>query len=102
MAKLDKRFPLIDWGWTEADCLQFCYDNGITFGGLYEHFSRLSCWCCPLHTIQELRDLYHFYPEKWEELKDMDDRSRNKYSDAGSVRELEERFKREDAQGRLF
>lgn len=42
------RHPLVDWGMTEADCLQYCYDRGYTWGGLYKQFSRVSCWCCPL------------------------------------------------------
>lgn len=27
------RHPLVDWGWTEADCLQYCYDHGYDWGG---------------------------------------------------------------------
>ena len=29
------RHPLIDWGWTEADCLKYCYEAGFDWGGLY-------------------------------------------------------------------
>ncbi|MCM1277277.1 MAG: phosphoadenosine phosphosulfate reductase family protein [Lachnospiraceae bacterium] len=36
--------PLIDWGMTEQDCLDFCYERGYDWGGLYEHFKRVSCW----------------------------------------------------------
>lgn len=25
--------PLVEWGWTEADCLQYCYDHGYDWGG---------------------------------------------------------------------
>lgn len=28
------RHPLIDWGWTEADCLKYCYEAGFDWGGL--------------------------------------------------------------------
>ena len=40
------RHPLAEWGWTEADCLKYCYDHGFDWGGLYEIFHRVSCWCC--------------------------------------------------------
>lgn len=43
--------PLVDWGMTEADCLDYCYSKGFNWGGLYRLFSRVSCWCCPVsHT----------------------------------------------------
>ena len=60
------RHPLVEWGMTEADCLQYCYDRGFDWGGLYEKFSRVSCWCCPLQPLSELRILYHEFPDLWE------------------------------------
>ena len=29
-------YPLVEWGITEAQALQICYDRGFDFGGLYE------------------------------------------------------------------
>jgi 3'-phosphoadenosine 5'-phosphosulfate sulfotransferase (PAPS reductase)/FAD synthetase len=26
------RYPLVDWGWTEADCLRYCYEHGFKWG----------------------------------------------------------------------
>lgn len=52
----EHRHPLADWGWTEADCLKYCYDHGFDWGGLYEIFHRVSCWCCPLQSLDELRN----------------------------------------------
>lgn len=42
------RHPLVDWGMTEADCLQYCYDRGYTWGGLYKLFleSRVGAAHC--------------------------------------------------------
>ena len=68
----DKCYPLIDWGMTEKDCLHYCYERGFNWEGLYEHFDRVSCWCCPLKNLKELKTLYTHYPELWEELKEMD------------------------------
>ena len=30
------RYPLVEWGITEAQALQICYDRGYDWGGLYE------------------------------------------------------------------
>lgn len=84
--------PLSDWGMTEADCLQYCYDRGYTWDGLYEHFKRASCWCCPLQSLSELRQLYRFYPALWAKLKEWDSRTWRKFRADYSVEELETRF----------
>lgn len=33
----DKKYPLVDWGWTEADCLEYCKEKGFDWGGLVRH-----------------------------------------------------------------
>jgi 3'-phosphoadenosine 5'-phosphosulfate sulfotransferase (PAPS reductase)/FAD synthetase len=84
--------PLVEWDMTEADCLQYCYDHGYDWGGLYAHFRRVSCWCCPLQSLPELRQLMKHYPELWERLKAWDKRTwRNFRADYG-VEQLEARF----------
>ena len=93
----NKRYPLVDWGMTEADCLQFCYDRGFDWGGLYEKFSRVSCWCCPLQSLPELRVLYHEFPDKWEQLKKWDSETYGQFRIDYSVIDLEKRFNLEDA-----
>lgn len=70
-----RRYPLIDWGITEAQALEGCYRAGYTWDGLYEDFSRVSCWCCPLQSLEELRVLRAHYPELWTELRRLDDRA---------------------------
>lgn len=90
----DKCYPLVEYKMTEKDCLEYCYSKGFNWDGLYEHFDRLSCWCCPLKNLKELKILYEHYPELWEELKDMDDRANNQFRPDYSVRELEEKFKK--------
>ena len=97
-----KRYPLVDWGMTENDCLKFCYDRGITWNGLYKHFNRMSCWLCPLQGLKSIRSLYKYYPDKWEQLKAMDDRAFNNWKVKYSVRDLERRFELEDMQMCLF
>ena len=90
------KHPLFDWGVTEKMALQTCYNHGFTWGGLYEDFHRVSCWCCPLKSLNELRILYHKYPALWERLKDLDNRCWNQFRVDYSVMQLEEKFKQED------
>jgi 3'-phosphoadenosine 5'-phosphosulfate sulfotransferase (PAPS reductase)/FAD synthetase len=93
---IHKTYPLADWGITEAAALAYCYERGFDWGGLYQHFDRVSCWCCPLKNLKELRTLWRYYPELWAELKRMDERAYNQFRADYSVAELEEKFKQED------
>lgn len=88
--------PLVDWGMTERDCLNYCYEHGYDWGGLYQHFKRVSCWCCPLQSLDELRKLYHHFPELWAKLKDWDSRTWRKFRADFNVEQLEKRFDFED------
>lgn len=101
-----ERYPLVEWGITEAQALQICYNHGFNFGGLYEIYHRASCWCCPLQRIDELRKLRCHHPELWERLLDMDNRARVQFASGPwgqfkqnwSVERLEQRFALEDAE----
>ena len=84
--------PLVEWGMTEANCLKYCYARGYDWDGLYEHFKRVSCWCCPLQSLEELRQLYRYYPELWKKLKEWDKRTWRNFRADYSVEELEARF----------
>ena len=84
--------PLVDWGVTESECLQYCYDHGFDWNGLYNHFKRVSCWCCPLQPLTELRILYFNFPELWKQLREWDEKTWRKFRADYSVRELEIRF----------
>ena len=88
--------PLVDWGMTEADCLEYCYRRGYDWGGLYRIFDRVSCWCCPLQSLGNLRKLRVNFPELWEQMKKWDDRSFRKFKPGYTVRELETRFRFEE------
>jgi 3'-phosphoadenosine 5'-phosphosulfate sulfotransferase (PAPS reductase)/FAD synthetase len=89
-------YPLVEWGWTEADCLQYCYDKGFDWNGLYKIFSRVSCWCCPLQPLSEARKLRHNFPELWATLLDWQHRTWRKFRADYSVDELEAKFATED------
>ena len=94
----DKIYPLYSWGIEEKEALKYCYDLGFDWGGLYEDFKRVSCWCCPLQPLSELRVLRRNYPELWSELLDMDRKAYNQFRPDYSVEQLEERFANEDLQ----
>lgn len=90
--QFNHRYPLVEWGWSEADCLAYCYSLNYNWGGLYEIFNRVSCWCCPLQPLEELRKLRKYFPALWSELRDMDARTWQKFRADYSVEELEMRF----------
>lgn len=99
----NKRYPLIEYGYTEADCLKYCTDLGYTWGGLYTIWDRVSCWCCPLQPLHALHMLYVHRPGLWERLREMDRMTppdKPPYRGVG-VAALEARFVRKDRQFRL-
>lgn len=88
-----KRFPLAEWGITEAECLQGCYDAGFDWGGMYEHLDRLSCMYCRNKNLKELRNIRKHYPEVWDKLKEYQSRTNLPYKTNGTtVFDLEKRF----------
>lgn len=100
----EKKYPLVEWGITEADALEICYNQGFYFGGLYEIYKRASCWCCLFQRIGELRNLRKYHPELWERLRKMDERAieqfgrtpLGKFRKTWTIGQLEERFKKEE------
>ena len=92
-----KIYPLAEWGWTEEACLAYCYGHGYDWEGLYELFERVSCWCCPLQPLGELRTLRRAFPDLWMELQDLDRRQMKPFKGGLRVLDLEKRFTLEDA-----
>jgi len=97
--KYQIKYPLIDWKWTEKDCLEYCYSKGFDWDGLYKLFRRVSCWCCPLQRIEGLRRLRKHFPVLWERLLRMQEKLWNSFRiDGTTVFDLENRFRDEDRQ----
>ena len=102
------RYPLVEWGITEAQALQICYDRGFDFGGLYEIYHRSSCWLCPLQRIGDLRNLRIHHPELWAHLRELDKRACEQFGPGPlgqfkrdwSVEQLEARFAREEKEAK--
>ena len=85
-------YPLVEWGITEKEALQYCKDKGFNFGGLYELFDQVSCWCCPLQGLKELRNLRKCFPDLWKLLLEWDARTWRQFRKDYSVEELEKHF----------
>lgn len=75
-----KVLPLVEWGMTEADCLEYCHkygfywiervaNAGVIYMDIYDLLDRVSCWCCCNKNLKELRHIYNHLPQYWEMLK---------------------------------
>jgi 3'-phosphoadenosine 5'-phosphosulfate sulfotransferase (PAPS reductase)/FAD synthetase len=96
-------FPLIEWSVTEADALAYCHARGMDWGGLYRHFHRVSCFCCPNSSIGELQRLRWYYPDLWALMLKWDgDLADNRgFKGYATVHDLDARFAEEDRKGWL-
>lgn len=94
----NKRFPLNEWEMTEAQALEYCYQNGYEYieGGhrLYDLVDRASCYCCSNKNLKELRNMYRHLPKYWTKLKALQEKTDRPYKKVG-LDALEKRFKKE-------
>lgn len=102
----NKKYPLVDNKITEKMALDYCYSKGFRWGGLYDKFDRLGCWCCPLKSLKELKTLKKYYPNKWQKLIEWENILRKQrikenrndnwmFKFMYSIEELDERFNKE-------
>lgn len=67
-----KRLPLVDFGMTESDCLDYAEKHGATWEQdgvkLYDILDRVSCWCCRNKNQTELKAIHDNLPNYWEKL----------------------------------
>ena len=59
-------------------------------------FDRVSCWCCPLQGLEELRTLRREFPELWRQLLEWEAKTWRNFRKDFSVQELEIRFRFEE------
>lgn len=96
-------YPLVDFGLTEKQALEYCYSKGFKWDGLYENLARVSCFCCDQKRIGELKWIYNERPKLWKKLLEMEKLTKYKFKTNFSLKELDEKFyKSEKLQGRLF
>lgn len=70
MSKTDGKliYPLVDWKWTEQDCIDYLNKKGL-FNPLYVNFNRLGCYFCQKQSESSLYVLFKNYPKLWEKMK---------------------------------
>ena len=92
-----KLSPLVEAGWTEAMCREWCEAHGL-LSPIYTGASRGGCWFCHNQGVDQLRKLRKDYPEYWELLLKWDSDTLRTFKPNGhSVHDYERRFSMEDA-----
>lgn len=88
--------PLVDIGWDEAYCRQWCEENDL-LSPIYTDSARGGCWFCHNQGIDQLRLLRRNYPEYWTLLLKWDkDSPVTFHADGRTVHDFEKRFSMED------
>ena len=95
-------YPLVEWGMTEKECLEYCYREGFDWNGLYEQFNRVSCWCCPLQPRSSFKALRTYHPDLWNELIEMDKLSSNSIKSYTTLAKIEKQIQAEERQISIF
>lgn len=96
-----KKSPLVEAGWTEAMCRDWCEENGL-LSPIYTTATRGGCWFCHNQGVQQLRLLRKNYPEYWALMLKWDNDSPVTFhADGHTVHDFERRFQMED-EGLLF
>ena len=91
-----KKSPLVEAGWTEADCRQWCEDNDL-LSPIYTTATRGGCWFCHNQGVNQLRLLWKNYPELWALMLKWDDDSPVTFkSDGHTIHDFDRRFQLED------
>ena len=95
--KIEAKYPLVEWGWTEADALAYLDEKGWgELNPLFHRFPRTGCWFCPKQCIASLRTLWKHYPELWSKLKELERASASGFAPGKDLTALERRFREEN------
>lgn len=88
--------PLVEAGWTEAMCREWCEENGL-LSPIYNTVARGGCWFCHNQSVHQLRLLRKNYPEYWSIMLKWDkDSPVTFHSDGHTVHDYDRRFQLED------
>ena len=88
------KFPLIDWSWTEKDCIKYLEQRGLNHP-LNGKFKRTGCWLCPKQSKESLKNLYIHYPDLWKKLKKYEEDSPFGFKPNFTLDDFEEQIKKE-------
>ena len=90
------KMPLVEIGWDEAFCRQWCEGNGL-LSPIYTSATRGGCWFCHNQGVDQLRQRRHNYPELWALLLKWDrDSPVSFHADGKTVHDFDLRFCAED------
>lgn len=96
-----KRFPLVDWDMSEADCLAYCRQRGLNWKeccspdkdiDLYDILDRVSCWCCANKNLHELYNIWRYLPEYWDRLRSIQTRTSRPFNGRQTIFQIQKRF----------
>jgi len=88
--------PLVEIGWTEADCRLWCEKSGL-LSPIYTQSTRGGCWFCHNQGVQQMRLLRKQYPDLWALLLKWDSDSPMSFKpDGHTVHDFDKRFALED------
>lgn len=91
-----KKSPLVEAGWTEEMCREWCEKNGL-LSPIYTTAIRGGCWFCHNQSVNQLRLLRKNYPEYWALMLKWDADSPVTFkADGHTVHDFERRFQAED------
>lgn len=94
--KKDVVLPLVELGWTEKDCLEYCEQNDLLAPN-YKNSFRDGCWFCPKQPIEQLRLLRKNHRDLWDLMIKWDKDSPVPLKPSGrTVRDFDRRFKAEE------
>ena len=88
--------PLVEIGWDEAYCRQWCEENDL-LSPIYTDSARGGCWFCHNQGLDQLRLLRKNYPDLWKLLLKWDKDSPVSFKpDGHTVHDYDLRFRLED------
>ena len=88
--------PLVEAGWDEAYCRQWCEENDL-LSPIYTDSARGGCWFCHNQGLDQLRLLRKNYPDLWKILLRWDKDSPVSFKpDGHTVHDYDLRFRLED------
>ena len=91
-----KKSPLVEAGWDEAYCRQWCEENDL-LSPIYTTATRGGCWFCHNQGVNQLRLLRKNYPDLWALMLKWDADSPVTFKpDGHTVHDFDRRFQLED------
>ena len=91
-----KKSPLVEAGWNEAYCRQWCEENDL-LSPIYTTAARGGCWFCHNQRVNQLRLLRKNYPDLLKLMLKWDaDSPVTFHADGHTVHDFEKRFQFED------